>query len=93
MLLISNLFSSKPPLSIFTLNETFCEHKTLLVVFGTMRLTGDLQNKIFEKFLDFFPYFFLKMFPVEKDGFFAVSSWGRMVFEIYAYLFQYFLTL
>ena len=30
------------------------------------------------------------MFPVEKDEFFAVSSWGRMVFEIYAYPFGYF---
>ena len=36
----SNLFSSKLP-SIFTKNETFCEHKGLLKVFGTMRLTVD----------------------------------------------------
>ena len=38
------LFSSKPP-SIFTRNETFREHKALLKVFGTMRLTGDLHQK------------------------------------------------
>ena len=50
--------------------------------------------KFFEKFRIFFPFcFFKKMFPVEKDGFFAVSSWGRMVFEIYAYPFGYFLAL
>ena len=30
------------------------------------------------------------MFPVERDGFFAVSSWRRMVFEIYTYPFGYF---
>ena len=52
-----------------------------------MRLTGDLQN-FFRKISIFF---LLKtMLPVERDGFFAVYSWGRMVFEIYAYPFGYF---
>ena len=35
-------FNRSPP-SNFTRNETFCEHKGLLKVFGTMRLTGDLH--------------------------------------------------
>ena len=57
-----NLFSSKPP-SIFTRNETFCEHKGLLGVLGTIRLTGDHQKK----FLNFF-----ERFSCEKDGFRAL---------------------
>ena len=62
--LFSNLFSSKPP-SIFTRNETFCEHEGLLNVFGTMRLAGGLHQKSFSKnFENFFLLFF-----VEKDGF------------------------
>ena len=36
------------PLSIFTRNETFCEHRGLLRVFGSKRLTGDFI-KIFRK--------------------------------------------
>ena len=36
---------------------------------------------------------FFERFSVEKDGFFAVFSWGRMVFETYAYPFGYFLAL
>ena len=53
----------------------------------TMRLTGDHQK--------YFPQFsvFLKRFFFEKDGFFAVFSWGRMVFETCAYPFGYFLAL
>ena len=47
-----------------------------------------LFKKIFrKKFLNFL--FFLK-FSVKKDGFFAVSCWGRMVLQIYAYPFGYF---
>ena len=88
----SNLFSSKLP-SIFTRNETFCEHKGLLKVFGTVRFTGDLQLEMFSKNDEFFLNFLFLMFSVEKDGFFAVSSWRRMVFEIYAYPFGYFLAL
>ena len=59
-----------------------------------MRLTGDIEKsvrKISEIFLLILLFFL--MFPVEKDGFFAVSSWGRMVFEIYAYPFGDFLAL
>ena len=48
-------------------------------------------KKFFEKFRIFFHLFLV--FPVERDGFFAVSSWGRMVFEIYVYPFGYFLAL
>ena len=86
---LSNLFSSKPP-SIFTRNETFCEHKGLLKVFGTMRLTRNqfLFRKISKKNSSIFLFF--ERFSVENDEFFAVSSWGRMVFEIYAYPFGYF---
>ena len=59
----SNPFSSKPP-SIFTRNETFCEHKGLLKAVGTIRLTGDLHQKIFEKFSLIFC--FLKCFRLRK---------------------------
>ena len=86
-------FHQSPP-SIFTRNETFCEHKGLLKVFGTMLLAGDLQKKFFVKISKICSQFrvFLR-FSVEKDGFFAVSSWGIMVFESYAYPFGYFLAL
>ena len=90
----SNLFSSKLP-SIFTRNETFCEHKELLKVFGTVRFTGDLHLKFFSKNVEIFSlnFLFFKKFSVEEDGFFAVFSWGRMVFETYAHPFEYFLAL
>ena len=80
----------------FTRNETSCERKELLNVFGTMRLTGDLRQKNYsENFENFFPQFsaFFKGFPLRKMGFSVVSSWGRMVFETYAYPFGYFLGL
>ena len=78
--------------SIFTRNETFCEHKALLKVFGTMRLAGDLHQKNFRKISkSFFPNFlFFLRFTVEKDGFSVVSSWRRIVFEIYGYPFGIF---
>ena len=45
------VFIEVSPPSIFTRNETFCERKGLLKVFGTMRLTGDLYlENFFEKF-------------------------------------------
>ena len=92
MRLFSNLFSSKPP-SNFTMNKTFCEHKGFLRGFGTMRLTGDLHLNFFRKFekkLFLIFFLFFERFSVEKDGFFAVSSWGKLVFESNAYPFGYF---
>ena len=94
----SIFFSSKSP-SIFTKNETFCDSKGLVKVFGTMRLQKNCWcpsknfSKIFWKkiFLQF-SVFFLR-FSVEEDGFFAVFSWGRMVFETYVHPFGYFLAL
>ena len=56
----SNLFSSKLP-SIFTRNETFCEHKELFKVFGTVRFTGDLHLKNFSKNVEIF-FFYLFFF-------------------------------
>ena len=51
-----------------------------------LRLTGDHQ-KCFRKMLKFFSSIFCLRFSVEKEWFFfAVFSWGRMVFETYAYL-------
>ena len=67
----SNLFSSKPP-QFFTRNETFCEHKALLKVFGTMRLAGDLHQKNFRKISkNFFPQFsvLFKGLRLRKMGF------------------------
>ena len=66
---LSNLFPSKPP-SIFTRNETFCEHKRLLKVFGTMRLTGDQK---------FFSKNFEKKFP-QFSNFWKVFGWKWWVF-------------
>ena len=55
----------------FTRNETFCEHKALLKVFGTMRLAGDLHQKNFsknsEKFFSQFSVFCC--FHLEKNSF------------------------
>ena len=47
--------------------------------------------KIFEKF--FLQFSVFEKFSVRKNGFFAVSSWGRFVLETYAYPFGYFLAL
>ena len=57
---------SKPP-SIFTKNETFCEHGGTLRVFGTMRLTGDNLKKT----QIFSPHFFcfLRRFRLSKTVF------------------------
>ena len=98
-------FSSKSP-SIFTKNETFCDSKGLVKVFGTMRLQKNCRcpskkfskifSKNFGKFLKkIFPsiFCFFLRFSVEEDGFFAVFSWGRMIFETYAQPFGYFLAL
>ena len=38
----------------FSRSETFSEHRRLLMVFGTMRLIGDLHQKIFPKTFVFF---------------------------------------
>ena len=75
MQLSPNLFSSKPA-SIFTRNKTFCEHIGLLVVFGTMRLTGDLHQKNFSIFLKGFRFrktVFL-LFPVGDIAYLVFSS-------------------
>ena len=74
--LFSNLFSSKSP-SIFTRNETLSEHKRLLRVFGTIRLTGDLQktSENFEKKFSIF-FYFLKSFRV-RDMVFLLFPVGE----------------
>ena len=58
-----------------------------------MRLTGDQKffSKNFEK--NFLNFLIFEKYSVENDGFFAVSSWGGMVFEIYAYPRGFFLAL
>ena len=63
----------KPP-SIFTRNETFCERKGLLNVFGTMRLTGDLHKKIPKN----------RIFPPQFSVFLKVFSWkmGFLLFPV-----------
>ena len=90
---LKNLFSSKPP-SVFTRNETFCDRKGLVKVFGTTGLTGDIQKKISKNFEQKnFPQFSVfKGFPL-RLFFFALSSCGRMVFETCAYPFGYLLAL
>ena len=70
----SNLFSSKP--SQFLL-KTFCEHKALLKVFGTMRLAGDLHQKNFwktsEKIFSSIFCFFFKGLRLRKMSFLLFS--------------------
>ena len=54
----------------FTRNQTFCERKGFFDVFGPMRLTGVLHQKIFGKFRKIlFLNSFFKGFSVEKDVF------------------------
>ena len=48
---------------------------------------------MFSKNFEIFFLFSVEGFPLRKNGFFAVFSWGRMVFEAYAYPFGYFLAL
>ena len=54
--------------SIFTRNETFCEHKALLKVFGTIRLAGDLHQNNFRKYF-FLTFLFFKGLQLRKLGF------------------------
>ena len=59
------------------------------------KIAGVLQ-KIFRKYFGkkiSFNFLFFLRFSVEEDGFFAVFSWGRMVFETYVHPFGYFLAL
>ena len=51
--------------SFCTGNKTFCEHKALLKVFGTLQLAGDLHKKI-RFFLNFL---FFKGLRLRKMGF------------------------
>ena len=56
---------------------------------------GKISGNFWKKFKKIFPSIFCLFltFSVEEDGFFAVFSWGRMVFETYAHPFGYFLAL
>ena len=63
-------FLSNPP-SIFTRNEISCVQKGFLRVFGTMRLTGDLHQKIFLFKKNFSDFFVFKIFSVDKDVFYC----------------------
>ena len=73
--------------TFFTENETFCEHKGLLGVFGTMRLTGDFHRKNFPEIFGyriFLSFCFLKNFWLRKMDF-RCSEMGKMVFESNAF--------
>ena len=63
------IYFYRNPLSIFTRKETFCEHRGLLRVFGTMQLTGDFIEKIFSSIFSFLRGF-------------VVSSWGESGFRV-----------
>ena len=52
--------------SISTRNETFFEHKGLLKVFGTLRLTGDLRQKNFREISKNLFSVFMKCFRLRK---------------------------
>ena len=66
----------------FSRNETFCEHKGLFWVFGTMRLTGDLDRKKSSFFS------FLKGFRLRKMGF-CCFRLRKMVFQSFVYTFGF----
>ena len=74
------------PLSIFTRNERFCEHRGFLRVFGSMRLTGDFILKISEKVSDFFLNFYFFNVLLSPVG-------EKEVFEFSAYPLRYILAL
>ena len=61
--------------SIFARNETFWTPQGFRHYATYRRPSKKFSKKIFFNFLFF----------VEKDGFFTVFSWGRMVFETYGY--------
>ena len=81
----SIFFSSKSPLNFYQ-NETFCDSKGLVKVFGTMRLQKNCRcpskkffenilekfRKIFEKKFSF-NFLFFKGFPLRKMGFLLFS--------------------
>ena len=68
-----------PNFVLRTRNETFCEHKGLLRVFDTAIYRRPSKN--FGIFL--LNSSFLERFSVEKDGFFAVSSLEKVIFEFF----------
>ena len=68
---------------------TFCEQKALLKVSALCDLPETFIKKILKKFRKklFSIFCFLKVYGWESCFFSVVSSWRRMVFEIYAYPF------
>ena len=82
-----SIFFHRSPPSIFTKNETFCDSKGLVKVFGTMRLQKNCRcpskkffenilekfRKIFEKNFSFNFLFFFKGFPLRKMVFLLFS--------------------
>ena len=90
-------FSSKSPPQFLPKMKRFATVKDssrFSALCDFKKFAGDLQ-KIFSNIFwknseKFFPSIFCFLrFSVEEDSFFAVFSWGRMVFETYAYPFGY----
>ena len=72
------------PLSIFTRNETVCEHRGILKAFGSMRLNRDFIKKYPKKMFLNFSFFF-------KDS--VVSSWDTSGFRALCQVLRYILAL
>ena len=56
-------FHQSPP-QFFTRNETFCERRGLLRVFGTMRLTEDIHQLNFRPLIIFSPVGLMRAFSI-----------------------------
>ena len=82
--------SPKPLLSFYQKRNVSRELRTPqgFLHYATYRRPSKIFSKNFEIFSSIFCFF--KGFSLRKMGVFAVFSWGRMVFEIYAYPFGYF---
>ena len=83
MRLFQDLFSPKALLNFYQKRNVLREDSS------RFSALCDLPEPSKNFLKNFFLHFF-KGFPLRKMFFFAVFSWGRMVFETYAYPFGYF---
>ena len=89
MRLFQNLFSPKPLLNFYQKQNVLREDSSR---FSALCDSPETIKNFFEKFLITFFLNFLFFFKVYcwERWVFAVFSWGRIVFETYAYPFGYF---
>ena len=92
----SNFFYGSPPPHFLPIMKRFATVKDssrFSALCDFKKFAGDLQKFFFEHILEkfrkifSFNFLFFLRFSFEEDSFFAVFSWGRMVFETYAHPF------